>query len=395
MFSTLQNKTVTRVYRNLTDFEKLSELNIREQINLSDVGIQRLIYRLKNKSFQFGDNKQSRLCLAIVKELCFQIYHDVEYVTRDLSFVLIRRHFKGVKWFVRETLENTVISAKRFQDQSLIDLLRKLDKSGIDPEFCDWIRYVDWELSKRDAHKHFDKGVERSRNNAYWTLSSKLKRTRDKSNKHKNPEQLKVIKQLEAELRTMTSRDMMDTSFKRLRMIRYGKNVLYGIIGSKEDASAFGKPVHHDEFVSWCGTECTTPSSSAVKQMSDGRRGRYTHGSIRFYLTELQLVHELREMGYNGFTPDKLSGLSHMDPEALIHRANRQIQYLYGKYQRCTNVSLLQSAWYVIEYSLYMTLCLKYKTSISKLKSKYSKKGTFKIGNAVLKKPQFKVKKAL
>lgn len=395
MFSTLQNKTVTRVYRNLTDFEKLSELNVREQINLSDVGIQRLINRLKNKSFQFGNNQQSKLCLAILKELCFQIYHDVEYVTRDLSFVLIRRNFKGVKWFVKHTLDDKLISAKRFQDQAVIDLLRKLDRSGIDPEFCDWIRHADWELSERDAYKHFNVGVERQRNHAYWTLSSKLKRARDKYKKHKDPKQLKVIKQLEAELKKMTSRDMMDGDFKRLRMIRYGKDVLYGIIGSKDDARTFGKPIHHGEFVDWCDTQCTTPASDVSKKMADGRRGRYTHGSIRFYLTELQLIRELRDMGYNGFVPGKLAGLSHMTPEALIHKANRQIQYLYGKYQRCTNVSLLQSAWYVIEYSLYMTLCLKYKTSISKLKMKYKKNGTFKIGNAVLKKPQFKVKKAL
>lgn len=395
MFSTLQNKTVTRVYRNLTDFEKLNELNIREGINLSGVGIQRLIYRLKNKSFQFGDNKQSKLCLAILKELCFQIYHDVDYVTRDLSFVLIRRNFKGVKWFVKRELGVATISARRFQDQAVIDLLRKLDKSGIDPEFCDWIRHVDWELSERDTYKHFNVGVERQRNHAYWALSSKLKRARDKYKKHKDPEQLKAVKELEAEMRTMTSKDMMDKTFKRLRMVRYGKDVLYGVIGSKKDACAFGKPVHHGEFVDWCDTQCTTPSSEVTKRMLDGRRGRYTHGSVRFYLTEHQLIRELQDMGYNGFVPGKLAGQSHMTSEALIHKANRQIQYFYSKYQRCTNVSLLQSAWYVIEYSLYMTLCLKYKTSISKLKSKYSKKGTFKIGNAVLKKPQFKVKKAL
>ena len=395
MFSTLQNKTVTRVYRNLTDFEKLSELNVREQINLSDVGIQRLINRLKNKSFQFGNNQQSKLCIAILKELCFQIYHDVEYVTRDLSFVLIRRNFKGVKWFVKRTLDDELISAKRFQDQAVIDLLRKLDKSGIDSEFCDWIRHVDWELSERDTYKHFNIGVERQRNHAYWTLSSKLKRTRDKYKKQKEPKQLKAIKQLESELQTMTSRDMMDHEFKRLRIIRYGKDVLYGIIGSKDDARTFGKPIHHGEFVDWCDTQCTTPSSEVTKQMADGRRGRYTHGSVRFYLTEHQLIRELKDMGYNGFVPDKLAGQSHMTPEALIYKANRQIQYLYSKYQRCTNVSLLQSAWYVIEYSLYMTLCLKYKTSIAKLKTKYKKNGNLKIGNAVLKKPPFKVKKAL
>lgn len=394
MFSTLQYKTVTRVYRNITDFEKLNKINMEENVNLTEIGIKRLVTSLKSRQFQFGDNKQSKLVIAILTKLCEQIYKDTPQVSRDHSFVLIRRHFKGTKWFVRRELEEELITPERINDQSLVDLLRKLDKSGMAPEFCDWIRYCDWELNERVKLKRFSMGDERQPNDEYRRLTSTLARRRKGYRKTLNKELLQEIKRLEFQLSKLTSRDMMDANFKRVSMVRVGNQVIYGVIGSKQDASEFGEPTHHNKFVEWLGTQCTTPSSEATKVMKDGRRGRYTHGSVRFYLTEQTLRAELKQLGYNGFEPTCLWSLSHMDAKALIYRANRQIQELYQKYQRCTNVSILQSAWYVIEYSTYMTLSLKYKTSIAKLKSKYSKNGKFRIDGAVLYKPKFKVKKA-
>lgn len=394
MFSTLQNKTVTRVYRNITDFEKLNKINIEENINLTEIGIKRLVTSLKSRQFQFGDNKQSKLVIAILTKLCEQIYKDTPQVTRDHSFVLIRRHFKGAKWFIRSVLEEELITPGRINDQSLVDLLRKLDKSGMAPEFCDWIRYCDWELGERIKYKQFNIGDERRPNKEYRRLTSILARRRKGYRKSPNKDLLREIKQLESQITKLTSRDMMDANFKRVSMVRVGNQVIYGVIGSKQDASLFGKPIHHNKFVEWLGTMCTTPSTQSTKVMKDGRRGRYTHGSVRFYLTEDTLHAELVQLGYNGFEPMCLRSLSHLEAKALIYRANRQIYELYQKYQRCTNVSMLQSAWYVIEYSTYMTLSLKYKTSIAKLKSKYSKNGKFRIDGAVLYKPKFKVKKA-
>lgn len=394
MFSTLQNKAVTRVYRNITDFEKLNKINIEENINLTEIGIKRLVTSLKSRQFQFGDNKQSKLVIAILTKLCEQIYKDTLPVTRDQSFVLVRRHFKGTKWFVREGLEEELITPRRINDQSLVDLLRKLDKSGMAPEFCDWIRYCDWELNERIKCKQFNTGDERRPNEEYRRLTSTLARRRKGYRKTPNMELLREIKRLESQITKLTSRDMMDASFKRVSMVRVGNQVIYGVIGSKQDASLFGKPIHHNDFVEWLGTQCTTPSSQSTKVMKDGRRGRFAHGSVRFYLTEQTLRAELKQLGYDGFEPTCLRSLSHLEANALIYRANRQIQDLYQKYHRCTNVSILQSAWYVIEYSTYMTLGLKYKTSIAKLKSKYSKNGKFRIDGATLHKPKFKVKNA-
>lgn len=394
MFSTLQNKTVTRVYRNITDFEKLNKINMEENVNLTEIGIKRLVTSLKSREFQFGDNKQSKLVIAILTKLCEQIYKDTPQVTRDHSFVLIRRHFKGAKWFVRRELDKELITPLRINDQSVVDLLRKLDKSGIAPELCDWIRYCDWELNARAELEQFNTGDERRPNEEYRRLTSTLARRRKRYRKTPNKELMREIKRLEFQLSKLTSRDMMDGSFKRVSMVRVGNQVIYGVIGSKQDASGFGVPTHHNKFVEWLGTQCTTPSSQSTKVMKDGRRGRFAHGSVRFYLTEQTLRAELKHLGYSGFTPECVRELSHMDAKALIYRANRQIQELYRKYQRCTNVSILQSAWYVIEYSTYMTLSLKYKTSVAKLKSKYSKNGKFRIDGATLHKPKFKVKKA-
>lgn len=367
---------------------------MEENVNLTEIGIKRLVTSLKSREFQFGDNKQSKLVIAILTKLCEQIYKDTLQVTRDHSFVLIRRHFKGAKWFVRRELDKELITPLRINDQSVVDLLRKLEKSGMAPEFCDWIRYCDWELNERVKLKRFSIGDERRPNEEYRRLTSILARRRKGYRKSPNKDLLREIKQLESQITKLTSRDMMDANFKRVSMVRVGDQVIYGVIGSKQDASEFGEPTHHNKFVEWLGTQCTTPSSQSTKVMKDGRRGRFAHGSVRFYLTEQTLRAELKQLGYDGFTPKCIRSLSHMDVDALIYRANRQIQELYQKYQRCTNVSILQSAGYVIEYSTYMTLGLKYKTSVAKLKSKYSKNGKFRIDGAVLYKPKFKVKKA-
>ena len=367
---------------------------MEENVNLTEIGIKRLVTSLKSREFQFGDNKQSKLVIAILTKLCEQIYKDTLQVTRDHSFVLIRRHFKGAKWFVRRELDKELITPLRINDQSVVDLLRKLDKSGIAPELCDWIRYCDWEILERERCSKFNTGVERRPSEEYRRLTSTLARRRKGYRKSPSRELLREIKQLESQIAKLTSRDMMDVTFKRANMVRVGNQVIYGVIGSKQDASEFGEPTHHNKFIEWLGTMCTTPSSEVTKVMKDGRRGRYTHGSVRFYLTESALRDELKHLGYSGFKPECMRSLSHLEAKALIYRANRQIQELYQKYQRCTNVSILQSAWYVIEYSMYMTLSLKYNSSIAKLKSKYSKNGKFRIDGATLHKPKFKVKKA-
>lgn len=394
MYSHLQNKTVSRLYRNFYNFEELKNINEQQNIGLTDVGIQRLISRMRNKSFQFGNNKQSRLVIHILKEMLGQIYSDCPLVTRDESFVLIRRHFKNVKWFVTRTLDQRPIQLARVQDQAIHDLLNKLKKSTLETEFLNWLMYVDMDVETQLEIERFNHGQERRPNQEYRIFSSRLKRARDKWKKTKEPDDLKRVKELEKEVNKRTSRDMMDPTYKRLRYIRVGNQVLYGVIGSKKDAKQYGRPYHHNEFTPWLNTLCTSKSSNVTKKMSDGRRGRFTHGSIRFYLSEDQLQQELKRAGYNGFTPSVLAQKSHLSPEALITQANRFIQQMYDDYKRCTNVSILQSMYYVVEYSLYKTLCLKYKTSISKLKSKYTKNKRFRINNVTLIKPSFKVIKS-
>lgn len=392
MFLQLQNKKVSRIYRNFYNFEKLEQLNMKYNIGLSEIGIKRFITSMRNKSFVFGDNQGSKLCFAMIDEIMRSVYSDCEIVTRDESFVKIRQSFKSCKWYVREHKEHTIIGLGRVDDQAFIDLLRKLDNSGTQKEFCDWVRYVDYDVHMSERISKFNIGDERKRNDKYWQTASKLRRKRAAYRNDKAT--LSEVKLLEDELNKLTSKDMMDPLFKRLRYIRVGTEVLYGIIGSKADAKQFGKPIHHDNFVEWHGTKMSSKSTNAKKVMSDGRRGRYTHGSVRFYIDENILAGDLANLGYTkNYKARARTNLVHCEPEVLIHKAKQEINMLYDKYRRCTNVSLLQSAWYVIEYSLYLTLGMKYNASIAKLKKKYSRNGCFTINNVKLRKPKFKVKK--
>lgn len=394
MFLQLQNKKVSRIYRNFYNFEKLEQLNNKYNIGLSEIGIKRFITSMRNKSFVFGDNQGSKLCFAMIDEIMESVYNDCEMISRDESFVKIRREFKSCKWYVREHMEHKIINLDRIDDQAFTDLLRKLDKSDTQKDFCDWMRYVDYDLHMKECIAKFNIGDERKRNDKYHQTASKLRRKRAKYRNDKAT--LDEVKQLEDGLNKLTSKDMMDSSFKRLRYVRVGTEVLYGIIGSKADANQFGKPIHHDNFVEWLGTKMSSKSTNAKKVMSDGRRGRYAHGSVRFYIDENILARDLANLGYTkNYKARARTNLVHCEPEVLIHKAKQEINMLYAKYRRCTNVSLLQSAWYVIEYSLYLTLGMKYNASIAKLKKKYLRSGCFTINNVKLTKPKFKVKKAL
>ena len=49
---------------------------MEENVNLTEIGIKRLVTSLKSREFQFGDNKQSKLVIAILIKLCEQWFHE-------------------------------------------------------------------------------------------------------------------------------------------------------------------------------------------------------------------------------------------------------------------------------------------------------------------------------
>jgi hypothetical protein len=67
------------------------------------------------------------------------------------------------------------------------------------------------------------------------------------------------------------------------------------------------------------------------------------------------------------------------DDLEILKKYNSEITGIYNYYRIANNVSALQSFKYVMEYSMYRTLCLKYRCSIGKLKRKYCINGKFAI----------------
>lgn len=399
MFSRFEQKTnITRVYRNIITLENLQKVNNDNSLNITEIGLKRIQTRLQSQTFVFGNNKSSDLVRILIMNFLQAVYSDIPYINRDLSFVYLRRYMKNMKWVTSKTINLDIKKSlqTRISDQKVYDLVYKMSKVDQYQDDVLWISGLYDDVQFIEFKKSFDSGEQRAYNPEYRRLSSQLKRARDKA---RTTGDYTKVKELEQQLRQEPIGLQKDENFKRVVQVRYGTEVLTGWISSKPTENAY----HNSEFIPWLNTVMSIKSSDVIKkyQSKTGvRRGRYTHSSVRFYIEQSTMEDLIRQykigvIKSNDYNPIAKSGLIHLTPEGIINWYNKLLENVYNEFSRCSNVSILQSFGYVAEYSMYKTLAAKYKTSISKLKTKYYRHKKFKIGDNVFQKPKFSVKKSL
>lgn len=393
MFKQLTCKPkVERLYRNLTQKKTLDYFDEQNHLGLSDQEKMDIIERLKNKTFQFKDDKASHLVYLIVRDLVATIYADQPYVSRDKSFVLIKRYFKSAKWIALKTYDDKPISLERISDPTFIDLLNKLKKHGHHTRFLEWLTYLDDDCKDSRLKQDYDTGDKRQPNPEYRRLASRLQRARERYRNGlcEKSDLVAIKKQLYQQPIGLP----VDPSFKRLVRVRVGKTVIYGLIGPKEDAKRFGKVYHNTKLVPWLGTYISWRSRPVTKKYGN-KRGRYTHGSVRFYIDINDLRSELKQFEVrDSLTPQTITRYIHRPDAVMLTDVNQLLWHLYRRYQRCSNVSLLSSVKYVLEYSFYNTMARKYDTSIAKYKTKHYRNGQLTVDGVPLVSIAFKVYKA-
>ncbi|MEB8721860.1 reverse transcriptase, partial [Bacillus cereus] len=94
----------------------------------------------------------------------------------------------------------------------------------------------------------FDKGTRRQNNIVYtqkykrlWYLKKKFADRKVLAPHNELTEITSEVKRLQKDIRTMSSVELMDSSFKRIQYVRYADDFLIGIIGSKQDAEEVKK----------------------------------------------------------------------------------------------------------------------------------------------------------
>ncbi len=191
--------------------------------------------------------------------------------------------------------------------------------------------------------------------------------------------------------------DPMDTSYKRLKYIRYAEDYLVSIIGSKEEActiqldmerilyeklklisgNSVPKVVHTSEGVEFLGFKIKTLKTleMPIKKNVEGRKGRVQTRTL--LIMPLRRVYErLKSKGFihqTRGTPTRIGWLIHESPETIVKYYSWVYQGIANYYSCAMNSAMLARVDYLLRYSCCLTLASKMRLGTKK--KVYSKFG--------------------
>ena len=274
------------------------------------------------------------------------------------------------------------------------------------------------ELDKymEDYKVKFDTGENRRSkgNPAYQSLSGKCQTLRDKIRKGtdtmtdaERSSTIHKLKILQSEMLKTPRYFPMDSDYKRIQYNRYADDFIIGVIGSKEDASKIKadigqflkealkltlsdektKTTHSSERVRYLGYDITISRDQSIKANKRGDKMRAWSGTVRLYMPREKWTQKLSEYkamkivkdqdGKEGWKTLHRGKLMNKSDIEIISKVNAEVRGLYNYYRMAENVSTLDKFSFIMEYSMYKTFAAKYKSTVSKIISKYSKDGVF------------------
>lgn len=355
------------------------------------------------------------------------------------ALVQVKKEFTGAKWFVEGDIKGffdnidhqIMVEAlrKRIDDEYFIALIWKFLKAGY---LEDWTFNQTYSgtpqgsiispilsniyLNILDKHmekyiKEFDKGENHSRTKEYRFWEFKLSAKRKEVNllwsdmsEEEKLQALKEINQLKQQMQSVHCKDPMDEKFRRLKYVRYADDFLIGIIGTKNEAEQVKRDVgeyianklklemseektlitHTSEKARFLGYDicvCRDQKTKNGARTMSNRVLLYTPQEkwLKKLLSYKALHIKTDINGKEVWRPTHRRYLVDNDDLEILKKYNSEITGIYNYYRLANNVSTLQSFKYVMEYSMYRTFCLKYQTSIGKLKRKYCIGGKFAV----------------
>lgn len=269
-----------------------------------------------------------------------------------------------------------------------------------------------------DLYKtQFDKGNTRRMNPQYSHAMYKLKELRksvkrdwDGLNPEDKDQRLAQIKAVTAELLSVPSRMVNDPNYRRIVYCRYADDFLIGVIGTKKETHEIKSKVgefltrelhlelseekthitHHDEIVRFLGYDITTSKpAQETHTRADGIVQRRPSGYMKLYVPREKWQTSLLKKGALSIRKDK-SGKEYWMPTArgnlmgktpveIVNIYNAEIRGLYNYYAIAGNVSVLNKFYYVMEYSMYKTLAMKFNCTMTQAKKKYFRDKQFSV----------------
>lgn len=357
------------------------------------------------------------------------------------ALTFIQRQFTGTRWFVEGDIKgffdnidhDTLITilSERIADERFLRLIRKFLNAGYIENWKFINTYsgtpqggiispilANIYLDKFDKYmceyaENFNKGEKRARNNAYFRLNTQAvltrKKLKEETDEAKRQELAEKAKALQDELRKTSCSLEIDDTYRRIKYVRYADDFLIGVIGSKADCEKIKEDItvymqkclklelsaektlitNAKEIAKFLGFDITVRNSSAMKRNKKGvlqrdfnRRVelRLPMETVKKKLKDYDAIQFIQENGHEVWKPKSRPKLVNKKPEDILAQFNWEIRGFYNYYSIANNVSATCSQFgYVMEYSFYLTLAHKLRSSIAKLKNKYYKDKNFTI----------------
>ena len=325
---------------------------------------------------------------------------------------------------------------KRIADEAFISLIWKFLKAGYMEQWTYHTTYsgtpqgsgmspilANIYLSKLDEfmekYKHsFDKGTssQRKADPEYDYLHGKIQRIKKRNARvweELDPEEkkkrIKEMRELKCKQRALPSHVLRDESYKSIQYVRYADDFLIGVIGSKDDAENLRlalatflkddlsltlsmektKITHSSEKARFLGYDISISRSQEVRKLSTGRKARIYNGAVMLYAPFDKWFAKLQELKVIRIKKDP-SGKEHwkiVHRGKLINRSdieilrkfNSEVRGMINYYSLACNTVAMIHFRSVMKYSMLKTFAAKYRTKVSKIKTRYVKNGEFTV----------------
>ena len=330
--------------------------------------------------------------------------------------------WKGTRWFIEgdissyfDTIDHDVLItmlSRQIQDGRFIRLIKNMLEAG----YLD-----DWKFHKTisgtpqggvispllaNIYLHqFDKwvgeelipqytrGNKQKANSAYNRLSRRIKCYQDKGD-------YKKAHQLIVERRNLPSVDIYDTSYRRLRYVRYADDFILGFTGSKAEAKDIKKQIGDflntklslelsqektlithatGESAKFLGYEI---KAQRVNDYIDNKGRRSVNGVIALFVPASVIESKCHQYMKNGKSIHR-NNLLHDDDFSIVQTYQQEYRGLVQYYILAQNLSWFSKVYWYMETSLLKTLAFKHKSSINKMLAKYKTTTTSTNGRTV------------
>lgn len=352
----------------------------------------------------------------------------------------IQKTFNGASWFIEgdikgffdninhDVLINTL--QERISDDRFIRLIRKFLNAGY---VEDWRFHKTYSgapqggivspilaniyLDKFDKYVkeyilNFNKGDSRKANNDRVQYEygkrlavQKLKTVEDPDARK---EVIRQIKAFDKQRALIPCSDAMDGDYRRLKYVRYADDFLIGIIGSKEDAKSIKEDIkkylheklalelseektlitHTEKSAKFLGYEIYVRKSNLTKRDKRGRLKRAFNKKVYLKLTTETMKRKLLDYrvleikvhnGHEQWKPKARTEFINNDDLEILSRYNAEIRGLYNYFAVANNCSELHAFKYIMEYSMYKTFALKYRTTVVRICKSYKRNNVFTV----------------